>query len=94
MGAMAIAEPAFERLLPAGVAVVEASPLADSYPLHDEERAVIAGAVPKRRREFAAGRHCARLALARLGVEDVKLYDGSWSEWGARADLPVAAEEV
>lgn len=29
------------------------------------------------------------LALATLGVNDVKLYDGSWSEWGARDDLPV-----
>ncbi len=29
------------------------------------------------------------LALETLGVEGVKLYDGSWSEWGARADLPV-----
>ncbi|MDU2940232.1 MAG: 3-mercaptopyruvate sulfurtransferase [Enterobacteriaceae bacterium] len=29
------------------------------------------------------------LALATLGVNEVKLYDGSWSEWGARADLPV-----
>lgn len=29
------------------------------------------------------------LALASLGSEDHKLYDGSWSEWGARADTPV-----
>jgi thiosulfate/3-mercaptopyruvate sulfurtransferase len=29
------------------------------------------------------------LALARLGREDVAVYDGSWSEWGGRADTPV-----
>jgi len=29
------------------------------------------------------------LALATLGVNDVMLYDGAWSEWGARDDLPV-----
>jgi thiosulfate/3-mercaptopyruvate sulfurtransferase len=30
------------------------------------------------------------LALARLGRADVPVYDGSWSEWGARSDTPVA----
>ncbi|WP_309605487.1 3-mercaptopyruvate sulfurtransferase [Phenylobacterium sp.] len=30
------------------------------------------------------------LALARLGREDVAVYDGSWIEWGGRADTPVA----
>lgn len=29
------------------------------------------------------------LALTTLGVQNVALYDGAWSEWGARADLPV-----
>jgi thiosulfate/3-mercaptopyruvate sulfurtransferase len=30
------------------------------------------------------------LALARLGRFDVAVYDGSWTEWGGRADTPVA----
>ena len=29
------------------------------------------------------------LALARLGRTDVAVYDGSWTEWGGRADTPV-----
>ena len=30
------------------------------------------------------------LALARLGRPIGRLYDGSWTEWGGRSDLPVA----
>ena len=30
------------------------------------------------------------LALTRLGREDVAVYDGSWTEWGGRADTPIA----
>ena len=29
------------------------------------------------------------LALERLGHRDHALYDGSWSEWGGREDLPI-----
>jgi thiosulfate/3-mercaptopyruvate sulfurtransferase len=30
------------------------------------------------------------LALVKLGAADVALYDGSWAEWGSRANAPVA----
>lgn len=34
------------------------------------------------------------LALASLGHEDNRLYDGSWSEWGSRPDTPVVLGEA
>lgn len=33
------------------------------------------------------------LALQGLGNENVRLYDGSWSEWGSLTDTPVIADE-
>ncbi|AOW94505.1 4'-phosphopantetheinyl transferase [Rhodococcus sp. WMMA185] len=36
---------------------------------HPQEEALIGRAVEKRRREFTSARHCARLAMAKLGVE-------------------------
>jgi 4'-phosphopantetheinyl transferase EntD len=59
-----------EELLPESVVAVEAhadDPLWDA-PLHPEEEALVARAVAKRRREFAAVRGCARRAMEKLGV--------------------------
>ncbi|MGW4564444.1 4'-phosphopantetheinyl transferase family protein [Streptomyces sp. NPDC004561] len=59
-----------EELLPESVVAVEAhrdDPLWDA-PLYPEEEALVARAVAKRRREFAAVRGCARRAMEKLGV--------------------------
>lgn len=55
-------------LFPISVSSAELVDDVDEALLYDEELAVIAGAAPKRRREFAAGRVCARRALAGLGL--------------------------
>ena len=64
-------------LFPEGVVVEVATPEMWDGPLYPEEEISIRNAVPKRRREFAAGRNCARRALALLGVEDRPLPMGS-----------------
>ncbi|MEM0976401.1 MAG: 3-mercaptopyruvate sulfurtransferase [Pseudomonadota bacterium] len=33
------------------------------------------------------------LALAELGQDDIRLYDGSWAEWGSDPDLPIETTE-
>lgn len=56
-------------------------PVADySAALLDAEREVIQHASAKRQQEFASGRHCARLALAQLGIHDVPLLPGAQRE--------------
>ena len=50
-----------------GPFAVAAAPIASEHGLFPEEAALVAGAVSSRRREFAAGRCCARRALALLG---------------------------
>jgi len=55
-------------LFPQGVLVEVATPEMWDGPLYPEEEISIRNAVSKRRREFAAGRNCARRALASLGI--------------------------
>lgn len=67
-------------LLPSGVscATLDSDP-ADSV-LFPSEEALIANSVMSRRREFAAGRHCARLALADIGIAPVPILSGQHGE--------------
>ncbi|MFE0649501.1 4'-phosphopantetheinyl transferase [Streptomyces sp. NPDC059534] len=71
-----------EELLPAAVASAESFGPPDAAPgeLYPEERALVAGAVDARRREFAAGRACARRALARLAVPPAAVLRGERGE--------------
>jgi 4'-phosphopantetheinyl transferase EntD len=54
-------------LVPGAVVTVEAAEADWTAPLLPEEEPLVARAVEKRRREFTAGRTCARRALERLG---------------------------
>ena len=63
----------WQSLLPPGVAAYETCEFIQTSLLFDGERDIVANAVPKRVAEFAAGRLCARRALADLGHPDVPL---------------------
>lgn len=56
--------------------LVEQCAIGACDPLLPEEQTYIAGAVQKRQREYAAGRHCARRALARLGLGAIAVPTG------------------
>jgi 4'-phosphopantetheinyl transferase EntD len=68
-----------ETLLPAG-AIGVSTDRRDGAGLPPGEAALVAGAVPARRAEFAAGRACAREALAGLGVIGFPLLSGAARE--------------
>jgi 4'-phosphopantetheinyl transferase EntD len=65
-----------EKIVPATVACAEAFTDQADTVLFPAEEALVAGAAGKRRREFATGRHCARTALADLGVASAPLLRG------------------
>ena len=65
-----------ERLVPPAVsceAVRQDTPAAVLFP---EEAALLHGATESRRREFSTARHCARAALARLGIAAAPILRG------------------
>ncbi|MBC6448185.1 4'-phosphopantetheinyl transferase family protein [Actinokineospora xionganensis] len=65
-----------ERILPAAVIAVEAYDDPADAVLFPEEEQVIAKSVEKRRREFTTARHCARQALAKLGLPPAPILPG------------------
>ncbi|QUH02600.1 4'-phosphopantetheinyl transferase superfamily protein [Saccharopolyspora erythraea] len=65
-----------ERVLPEGATWVETFDDPAEATLFPEEEAAIARAVDKRRREFTTVRHCARRAMAELGVPPAPLLPG------------------
>jgi len=69
-----------ERLFPPDIVTVVATAEMWDEELHPEEEPLVRNAVKKRRREFAAGRSCARKALQTLGFESYPLLSGSHRE--------------
>ncbi|EXG82149.1 4'-phosphopantetheinyl transferase family protein [Cryptosporangium arvum] len=65
-----------ERLTPSTVAAEETFTDRADVRLYPAEEAAIARAVPKRRREFATVRSCARTALTRIGVAPAPIVPG------------------
>lgn len=65
-----------EELLPDGVVVVESLTDPPEAALFPAEEALIAQAVQKRRLEFTTVRHCARVALGRLGIPAAPILPG------------------
>ncbi len=64
---------AFARILPCDVAVAAGVPCDDDDALFASERQAVLHAVAARRREFTAGRLCARAALKKLGTAAVAI---------------------
>jgi 4'-phosphopantetheinyl transferase EntD len=72
-----VLEAALAALLPPGTGVAALVLPPPAVPLPPAEAAATTAMAPGRRAEFAAGRYCARLALARLGVAPVAIPVGA-----------------
>ncbi|MGW5158542.1 4'-phosphopantetheinyl transferase family protein [Nonomuraea wenchangensis] len=69
-----------EDLMPPGVITAEAFADPPDAALFPEEAALVARAVEARRTEFTTGRHCARTALASLGLPPAPILSGPRGE--------------
>jgi 4'-phosphopantetheinyl transferase EntD len=76
VGAEPTLSPLLQKLFPAGTVAAEIRGAGRESWLFPEEAEFVKRAIPKRVREFAAGRACARLALEGLGVRDFILRVG------------------
>jgi len=65
-----------EEILPAAVATAETFTDPADAMLFPREAAIVERASDKRRREFTAGRECARIALGKLGIAPVPILIG------------------
>lgn len=70
----------FAEILAPSLVARELRQPGDPATLLPEELEIVATAVPGRRREFSAGRTCARAALTSLGVEAVPILSGAKRE--------------
>lgn len=68
------------EILPGAVVAVELADDDRAVALFPEEEAMVARAVPKRRREFASGRECAHRALEALGLPAAPILAGNRGE--------------
>jgi 4'-phosphopantetheinyl transferase EntD len=65
-----------ERILPPAAVVAESFTDPAGLTLFPEEEKLVANSVDRRRREFTTVRHCARQALAELGIAPVPIVSG------------------
>lgn len=69
-----------EAIIPPGVVVIEDTGGRDDATLSADDQRALGSACESRRKEFAAGRQCARKALQVLGLPDVSLRRGEQRE--------------
>jgi 4'-phosphopantetheinyl transferase EntD len=70
----------FERILPSEICSVDVMGRIDEPSVWPQEWDIVAQACAKRRQQFAAGRHCLRHAIRKLGAPDSVILKGARGE--------------